>query len=338
MPKPLRLADVRLGHFGRSQNAPAELVGRSDAIIRVHELVRRAAIADGGVLMTAEPGTAIVGIAREIHDASRHAHGPWVVVECGGDDPAALDRALFGESPADAPTDLESVASESLIAAARGGTLFLGDITELPAATQGRLARILRDREVRIDRMPVATSFRPMASAPISIDADVHAHRFRADLYRRLSAVRIDVPPLRERPEDVPAMATRLLEDICLARGEKPRSFTQAAIALLGALSWPGNLEELHTTIERVAGDAEEAAIQVEDLLPALQLHRARPTFTPIGNLRDARLRFEREYVAAVLQHHGWRMADAAETLGMQRPNLYRKARQLGIPVTRASE
>jgi DNA-binding NtrC family response regulator len=338
MPEALKHADVRLGHFGRPPSTAVELVGRSEKVIRVHELVRRAAILDGGVIITAERGTAVESIAREIHDGSRLAHEPWVAIECASHEPAALERALFGKSPVDVPTDLESVAGDSVIAAARGGTLFLGDAVELPAAAQARLARIARDREVRMDRVPVAASIRIIASAPPTIDAEVHAHRFRADLYRRLAAVRIDVPPLRDRSEDVPAIASRLLADICSARGEAPRAFTQAALALIGALSWPGNLAELKTTIERLVSETRETIIQVEDVLPALDLQRARPPFTPVGSLRDARLRFEREYIAAVLQHHGWRMADAAATLGMQRPNLYRKARQLGIPVTRATE
>src|SRR4030095_16050415 len=101
MAKPLRRADVRLGHFGRPPSIVTELVGRSEAIARVHELVKRATMVDGGVLMTAERGTAVEAIAREIHDGSRHAHGPCVTVECIPDDPAALDRLLFGEAPGD---------------------------------------------------------------------------------------------------------------------------------------------------------------------------------------------------------------------------------------------
>jgi len=315
-----------------------ELVGRSAAITRVQELVRRAAALDSGVLFTAEPGTAVDSVARELHARSRQATAPYVIVECASGDAARLDRVLFGVTVDDGPTDLEAVASDSRIAAARGGTLFLQDVADLPAGPQARLARIARDGEVRIDRAPVATAFRLVASASPGIDSDVHAHRFRPDLYRRLSTVRIDVPPLRERPEDVPAIVARVVEDICAARGLAPRTFTHAAIALLAALTWPGNLAELHSVIDRVIADTGEEVIHVEDILPALQLHRQPTPFVPAGNLREARLRFEREYIAAVLQHHDWRMADAAHTLGIQRPNLYRKARQLGIPLARMSE
>jgi DNA-binding NtrC family response regulator len=150
--------------------------------------------------------------------------------------------------------------------------------------------------------------------------------------------VRIDLPPLRDRAEDVPAIATRLLDEVCQAHGVGTRTFTNAALALVGALAWPGNAAELRRALERVVSDTRDDAIQVEHLLPALQLDARPPAFRPAPNLREARLRFEREYIAAVLQRHGWRMAEAAQALGIQRPNLYRKARQLGIPLSRVSD
>jgi DNA-binding NtrC family response regulator len=315
-----------------------ELLGQSPAIARAQELVRRAAAMSGSVLITAEPGSAVEPVARELHARSAHPSSAYLAFECGARDPARVDRQLFGEAPSDSQSDLECVSGDSHVAAARGGTLFLQEVTELPAAVQARLARIARDGEVRIDGAPIATSLRIVASASPGIDRDVHAHRFRGDLYRRLSTVRIDLPPLRERAEDLPVLATRIAEDVCAARGVRVRSFTDAALALVGALTWPGNLAELHGAIDRVIADTRDDVIQVEHLLPALQLDRAPVPFTPAGNLREARRRFERDYVAAVLQHHGWRMADAARTLGIQRPNLYRKARQLGIPLARLTQ
>ena len=338
MPDTVVLADARAARFARRSDEPVELVGRSAAIARVQELVRRAAQADGGALLIAEPGTAVDSVARELHLRSKRAASAYVSFSCGAQDPANIERLLFGAPAPGAATDLEPVSSDSPIAAARGGTLFLQDICELPAAAQARLARVTRDGEVRIDGVRVATGFRLIASASSGIEADVHAHRFRADLYRRVSAVRIDLPPLRERGDDLPILAERLLDDVCVAEGRPPRTFTQAALALVGALTWPGNLIELRTAIERIVADSRDDVIQIEHLLPVLDLHRAPPPMTPVGNLREARLRFERDYIASVLQHHRWSMADAAQTLGIQRPNLYRKARQLGIPLSRVSE
>ncbi len=334
----LTLANNRPSRIASSSPAAIELVGQSASIARVQELVRRAALLETGVLIVAERGADAESVARELHARSRSAASPWIAIECASGDSARLDRLLFGRGPDNAPTDLESISRDSRLAAARGGTLFLQDAAELPAAVQARLARIARDGEVRIDGQTAPTDLRLVACALPSIDADVRENRFRADLYRRLAASRIDLPPLRDRPDDVPALAERLLEEVSASDGRQPRSFTQAALALLSALSWPGNLAELRAVVERAAADATDGAVQVEQILPALKLDRTLTPFVPGGNLREARTRFEREYIAAVLQHHGWRMAEAARTLGIQRPNLYRKARQLGIPVARFSE
>ena len=334
----LLLAKSRSPRAEPGSSAPTELIGGSAAIGRVQELMRRTASLDSGVLLVGERGADAPAIAHELHARSRPAGAPWIVIDCGADDAVRIDRSLFGTARTHGPTDLESVSSDSRTVAARGGTLFLQDVTELPSAIQTRLTRIARDGEVRVDGEVVPTQVRFVASALPSIDGDVREHRFRADLYRRLAASRIDLPPLRDRLEDVPMLATRLLEDCSGAQGSPPRTFTQAALALLAAHSWPGNLAELRALVERVVGETRDQAIQIEQLLPVLQLERATTAFVPVGSLRDARLRFERDYIAAVLQHHGWRMAEAAQTLGIQRPNLYRKARQLGIPLARVSE
>jgi len=338
MPDPL-FADPSAARFLRKHDLPLELTGRSMAITRIQELVRRAARLDGGALITAEPGADVESVARELHLRGRASSAPYLVVDCDAGEPTSVDRLLFGKpSTAGVPADLESIAPDSCIAAARGGTLFLHNVTDLRAAAQAQLARIARDGEVRIDGVPVATALRLVASASPGIDADVHAQRFRRDLFRRLSTTRIDLPPLRDRGDDLPALASRLLEEIGAAAGRPAASFSKAALALVGALTWTGNLAELRTAIERVVGELHGDVVQIEHLLPALPLNRVTVPFTPAGNLREARLRFERDYIAAVLQHHEWRMADAARTLGIQRPNLYRKARQLGIPLTRSSE
>jgi len=337
MADPMTIADARTARLVKSSTIALELVGRSLAIVRTQELIRRAAQVDGGVLLVSDRGVDVESIAREIHERARRPAATFVHVVCSSD-PARLDSALFGATPENAPSDLEWVSRDSLIAAACGGTLFLQDVVDLPSAVQARLARVARDGEVRLDGQAVATSLRFVASSAPGLEAEVHANRFRSDLYRRLSASRIDVPQLRERPDDVPALATRILDDWCAASGVASRAFTQTALALLAALTWPGNVAELKSVVERAAKESNHDVIQVEDVLPALNLDRAPVKFTPSGQLREARLRFERDYISAVLQHHGWRMADAAETLGIQRPNLYRKARQLGIPLTRASE
>lgn len=338
MPDPMTLADARTTRLVKTSTVALELVGRSVAIVRVRELVRRAALVDGGVLLVADRGADVESVARDLHGRTRRPLGPYEHVACAAGDPSRLDRLLFGAAPAAVPSDLEWVSSDSRIVAACGGTVFLQDVADMPAAVQARVARVARDGEVRIEGHPTATNLRWIASAAPGIEAEVHADRFRSDLYRRLATSRIDLPPLRDRAEDVPALASRLLDDWSAAHGCAARTCTQPALALLSALTWPGNVAELRMVIERAARDAPRDVIQIEDVLPALKLDRAPAHFVPAGHLREARLRFERDYISAVLQYHGWRMAEAAQTLGIQRPNLYRKARQLGIPLARASE
>ena len=176
-----------------------ELMGQSAAIGRAQELVRRAALLETGVLIVAERGAETESVGRELHARSQSADRPWIAIECDTGDGARVERALFGRA-ADALTDLESVAADSRIAAARGGTLFLQDVAGLPAAAQARLARIARDGEARVEGQAVPTEMRLVASALPAIDGDVRENRFRADLYRRLAVSRIDLRPFVSGP------------------------------------------------------------------------------------------------------------------------------------------
>ena len=287
---------------------------------RAQELVHRAAHADGPVLLVAEHGVDLQAVAADLHMRGRLAGAPFVPVDCSRAAPG-VDR----------------------LAAANGGTLFLSDVGELPASAQTRLARVVRDGEAVVDGQTTRIAFRLLAAATPDIDTEARAGRFRSDLYRRLTACRIDVPALRERPEDIPMLVARILEHLSegdhLSEGHhlSARRLTRSALALLSAMSWPGNLTELADVVERITAGTASEVIEIEAVLPALQLDRPQAPFLPAANLKEARLRFERDYIEAVLRHHGWRMSDAAQTLGIQRPNLYRKTRQLGIAVTRKS-
>jgi DNA-binding NtrC family response regulator len=307
---------------------PIELLGESPAVVRAQALLRRAAALETPVLIVAERGIDVECVVSELQT------GCLVTLACG-DDASVVDRALFGAAAAPRRTDLVTVGTESRVAAARGGTLFLQDVTELPATVQGRLARLARDGEMLLEGQAVAANFRLVASAPPSIECDVREHRFRPDLYRRIATSRIDLPPLRDRLQDLPALVSRIVREYGERHGGPGRSFTNAALAVMCALPWAGNLAELRGVIQGALAQSADAVVQVEQVLPSLQLDRSTTAFLPYGSLREARMRFERDYIAAVLQYHGWKIAEAAHTLGIQRPNLYRKARQLGIPVNR---
>jgi DNA-binding NtrC family response regulator len=302
---------------------PYELAGTSAAARECADLVHRAAGDERNVLLAAEPGLDTEAVAHAIHRGSARRAGPFIVQSCAALSAPELERALFGP-PNRATADLDSIAPASALCRARGGVLFLSGLDELPAALQRRLARILRDGEVRMVRRsaPAALDVRVVASTTNRLDPGL-----REDLLRRLPVV-IDVPSLRQRRDDVPVIAEAMLAD-----QDQKRRFTPAALTVLAALPWRRNTAELAGLIVRLTSTGGTAVIRQEDVLAEVHLDRT-PT-RPTGKLRDARREFEREFIAAVLRDHAWQMREAARALGIERANLYRKARQLGIPLRR---
>jgi DNA-binding NtrC family response regulator len=304
---------------------PPDLAGTSTPVARAVDAIRCAADSRDPVLIVAERGFDAEGIARAIHGADAGAHQPFVVVDCA-DDRELLRQQLFGTSAADA--DYEVLAPASLLAGT--GTIYLAAVDECPAALQIRLARVLRDGEARVSGRVVPLRARIIAATERVLEADVEERRFRADLYRRLQRIRVDVPPLRARNGDLSAVITAVFEQVCAAR--RDCQIAPAALTALSALPWPGNVAELRAVLARLAERAQDDVIRQEDVLADLQPGaggRMRPMAR--SSLRQARRSFERDYIASVLEEHQWRMSDAARVLGIQRANLYRKTRQLGI-------
>jgi two-component system nitrogen regulation response regulator NtrX len=309
----------------------------------VLEEVRAAAASHGGVLVFGESGSGRRMIAGEVHHLSVGNGAPFVSVDCAEvDEPEA---ALFGTAaPAgngngDATRSrLDSVGTGSLLHQAAGGTLFLAHLQDMPARLQARLARVLRDGEMRIagTRRTVPARMRIVASADPSWDGVVAEGQIRADLRKRCAATRIDVPPLRDRREDIPALAAMFLEEVGAEVGQGPRAIDRSAMALLCAFPWHGNAPELRALIVALARHSDRPTMRVEDVLASVELDGSARSLPAAGTLREAKEKFERDYVAAVLEHHRGRVAEAAAALGIQRTNLYRKMRALGLSPPRA--
>jgi DNA-binding NtrC family response regulator len=312
-----------------NRGIPLALVGASDAARRAYAAAEQAAARRTPLLLSCEPGCRPREIAEFVH-ARSGVDAPFVALDCMGVHAADVERALFGDaSTRPMPADLEVLGRDALLLAAGAGTLFVDGLEELPAGAQRRLARVLRDGEARtVSRHDaVAVGCRVIGSASPDLATDVRHGRFRQDLYRRLSASRIAVPPLRQRPEDLPAIIEALLPSLPDGR---PRTFTRPAMTVLSALHWAENIDELAELLPRILGQA-GTEVRQEDVLGQLPIDGAftRPDLT--ASLREARHRFERAYIVAVLERHQWRMVDAARALGIERANLYRKTRQLGI-------
>jgi two-component system nitrogen regulation response regulator NtrX len=305
---------------------PYELVGSSSAVRDCVAQLERIAADDRNVLITAEPGLDVEAVARAVHARGSRRAGPFVVL--GSDGSAAeLERAMFGPPQRKPSGGFEQIAPASALYRASGGVLFVATLNELPAAVQRRLARLLRDGEFRLPRRSgtMAMDVRVMGSVENALDGGL-----RDDLARRLPLV-LHIPALRERREDVPAIAEAML-----AHRTRDRRFTPAALTVLSALPWQRNLTELAGLIASLTATRGEEMIRQEDVLAEVQLDRA--TRRPAGSLRDARRQFERDYIASVLRDHEWQMREAARALGIERANLYRKARQLGIPLRRDAD
>jgi DNA-binding NtrC family response regulator len=313
---------------------PATLAGESPGVRRARAALDGATA--GPILILADEGLEPAAAARHVHARTRPDQ-PFVTVDCAQPDAEQLELELLGGRPR-ANGELEVVGSGAALVAARRGTVFLENLSDLPALLQRRLARVLRDGEVRTTgRERVHVAARVIASAAPTLAADARDGRFRADLWRRFAAQQVTLPALRTRPEDLSVIVQQLAAEISAAAGRQTPAFTQPALTVLAAFQWPGNIVELRAALERILREAPGTSVRQEDILPTLPVEGIAGR-TPLVSLREARRRFEREYIAAVLEQHQWRMSEAARTLGIERANLYRKTRQLGISRAAAAE
>lgn len=315
------------------------IVGPSPAMRVVMDLVQRSAAGRCGILICGERGSGREMIARALHAYGPNRQAPFIKLDCSSPAPEEVEAQLFGlvtrrsSSTLTERRSLERIGHHSRLAEAEGGILFLENVEELPARVQARLVRVLRDREIFFEdsREAVTLDIRPVASVDSSVTAALEEGRLRTDLYERLSLIRIDAPALRQRREDIPVLASYFLKDICRANGVPMKTLTRSALTLLAALPWRGNSPELRGLLERLILLVPGGLIRLEDVLAHTQLEGSASPTGLDATLRQARARFERDYIGAVLQHHHGRIADAARALGIQRTNLYRKMRRLNL-------
>ena len=323
-----------------TSNPTATFVAQSPAMRRVTELVKQAASGRSGVCISGEPGTGRTLIARTIHQLGNDTgERAFVVEDCAGDTPQELERRLFGALPTTPPSFTQrnvtdQIAKAGALYQARGGTLLLLNLIEAPARVQARLARVLRDREaVVIDAKAavVDVDVQLIATFDTGVDAAVADGRLRGDLYKQIAQVRLDVPALRRRREDIPLLAVHLLKQICLANQVAEKHFSRAVVQVLSALPWTGNATELRTLLDTLVKSVDRPVIHLEDLLEHARLDGGAEPVDLGSTLRDAKARFERDCISAVLARHHGRVPEAAKALGIQRTNLYRKIRQLNV-------
>jgi PAS domain S-box-containing protein len=303
-----------------------DLVSRSPRMQRLFELVPTVAASTSTVLVLGESGTGKELLARAIHAQSPRAEGPFVAVNCGALPDNLLEAELFGYRKG-AFTDAK-VDKPGRFERARGGTILLDEIGEVSQAMQVRLLRVLQERtfEPLGASEPVQADVRVIAATNRDLKQMVEAGTFRLDLFYRLNVVRLELPPLRQRPEDIPLLAEHFIDRLNRLQGRQVVGISDAALAVLARHAFPGNVRELENVLERAFIACGRGPIEVGHLPDELAAVTAAPT------VADSPLvRAEAQALAEVMhRHHGDRGA-AARELGIHRSTLYRKLVEHGL-------
>jgi two-component system nitrogen regulation response regulator NtrX len=316
------------------------MVGESSLMAQLREQIAMAAPTNGRVLIYGENGTGKELVARSIHALSRRRAGPFVEVNCAAIPEELIESELFGHvrgSFTGATAD-----RRGKFELADGGTLFLDEIGDMSLKTQAKVLRALQEQVVEPvgGASGVRVDVRVLAATNKELTAEIRAARFREDLYFRLNVIPIFVPPLRDRAEDVPRLAEHFMTELAREYGRRPKKFDQAAAHGLQAYHWPGNVRELRNVIERliimVAGDT-ITAHDLSFLAGSAPPPEASETF-PSLPLHEAREQFERDYILRALASQQGNISRTAEALGVERSNLYRKMRAMGIAPVRRIE
>jgi two-component system response regulator HydG len=307
-----------------------EMIGRDEKMLVVFEWIRTAAKSDIAVLILGPTGSGKELVARMIHDLSRRARENFQAVNCAALPDTLFESEIFGYEKG-AFTGANDRKPGRLDLADRG-TLFLDEIGDLALVAQAKLLRVLEDR--RFERLggqkPVQVDFRLISATNRPLEQFVRDTRFREDLYYRVNAFSIRLPSLRERPVDIPVLATRFVARYCAANGLPPdgKTLSAEAIASLQQYAWPGNIRELESTVSRAALSAPGRIIRASDI-EFLHMHAPAVASAPprLPSLRDA----ERAHIVRVLDATRWNKKEAAKVLEISRGTLYRKILEYGL-------
>ena len=313
-----------------------DFLGTSPAMQQVYSVIDRVAGSSVDVLITGETGTGKELVARSIHRRSRRAAGPFVPVDCGAIPDALLESELFGhERGAFTGADARRM---GLIECADGGTLFLDEVGELPSAVQAKLLRVLQERRVRRvgARQENAVDVRVVAATSRTIDEMVAQGEFRRDLFYRINVVRIDLPPLRMRGDDIGLLAESFAHRAAQEMGRGQGGLTTDAYQVLKGYHWPGNVRELHNAVRRAIAMTRSKTAGVEDLPDEIVAAAGRVVDDGVADgffAQRARhvAQFERHYLSELLARHSGDVSAAARDARVPRGTLYRLMKGHGI-------
>jgi two-component system, NtrC family, response regulator AtoC len=335
--RPLREEVQRLRLALAEAKGFEELIGASQPMQQLYDLLERAASTAAAVLITGESGTGKELVARALHKRSRRREGPFVAVNCSAIPEQLLESELFGHVKG-AFTDAK-MSRSGLFVKASGGTIFLDEIGDMPLALQPKLLRALQERTIRPVGGDAEVPFdaRLICATNINLESSVAERTFREDLYYRINVIHIEVPSLRDRASDVLLLAQHFLEHYALHSEKNVAGLSSEAAQKLLAYPWPGNVRELQNCIERAVALTRHRDLQVEDLPERIAGYR-RSHVLVVSNEPSELVpmeEVERRYVLRVLQAVGGNKKEAARVLGFDRKTLYRKLERYGLVVDR---
>jgi two-component system nitrogen regulation response regulator NtrX len=331
------VADLR-----ERSNKAAQMVGNSAAIQGVRSLIEKSAPTNSRIFISGSSGTGKGLSARLIHEKSTRAEAPFVEINCSLYSPDEVSVVLFGRETREKTGILRT--EVGALERAHGGTLYLSEVATLPAAAQQALLRTLV--ESKFNRVggtvAVPIDVRIISSSSQNVAAVIEQGQFRSDLFHRLSIVPLQLSPLKERREDIPALVEVFIEQVCRLHNLRTLSIGPDAVAVLQAQDWPGNARQLRNSIERllilIKDQAPADGVVTAALLPP-DIGEVLPTVGDSDSsahlmslpLRDAREVFERQYLMAQIERFGGNISKTAEFVGMERSALHRKIKSLGL-------
>src|SRR5574341_62285 len=348
VPKPFKLDEVRIAveralerkrllHENRRYRQELRgkyrlenVVGASGPMLEIFKTAARVAPTKSTVLIQGESGTGKELIARTIHHNSDQAQGPFVTVDCGALPETLLESELFGHERG-AFTGATAL-KRGLFEVGRGGTCFLDEIGDVSPAVQARLLRVLQEHEIKRvgGTESIKVDVRVLAATNKNLEALVKGHRFREDLFYRLSVVTMKLPPLRERVSDIPLLAEFFLRKCAREAGKAVERIAPETLALLAAYPWPGNVRELEHAIERAVILTQNPTLLPQDLPPDLQALKGTRPAAEVLPLRE----MERRHLLFALERAGGNRKRSGEWLGVTRRTLYRMAARHGIKLS----
>ncbi len=315
-----------------------KMIGVSAPMRKLQEQIGLVAPATAPVLISGENGVGKELVARAIHFASPRRDQPFVELNCAAIPEGLIDSELFGhERGAFAGAVAQKKGKFDL---ADGGTIFLDEIADMPVKTQAKVLRILQER--KFERVggarTIEVDVRIIAATTKVLDDEVRGGNFREDLYYRLNVVTFNVPPLRERKEDIPLFVEYFLEEFCRQEGRERKVMEPSALELMRIYDWPGNVRELKNIIERIVIMTPGRTVTVghiPEYIAAGEVSRGgavpRHEGAEKSSLRGAREEFEKEFILQKLEENDWNISKTAEAIELERSNLHRKIKSYGI-------